>query len=163
MTKYLEELGVKEDAVVDSRLYSEEKDEERSKRFEEQRKEYIENIHLGKRDFRFYEYVLNQRHKAQLPPYVYLLKLSLTYKTESIAVKNIKQLKNKINAIIRNNDSYINTIVSQPAPAFHEHSSQGYTWQIIIKAKSRQNLTALLSQLPPNPHLHFQLDPPTLL
>lgn len=40
MTKYLEELGVKEDAVVDSRLYSEEKDEERSKRFEEQRKEY---------------------------------------------------------------------------------------------------------------------------
>ena len=112
---------------------------------------------------KFYEYVLNQRHKAQLPPYVYLLKLSLTYKTESIAVKNIKQLKNKINAIIRNNDSYINTIVSQPAPAFHEHSSQGYTWQIIIKAKSRQNLTALLSQLPPNPHLHFQLDPPTLL
>ncbi len=110
----------------------------------------------------FYQYILSQRRKAQLPPYTYLLKLSLTYKTESITVKNIKQTKSNIQSIIKRYN-LPNTIISQPAPSFHEHTPQGYTWQIIIKSKSRQNLTKILSELSPNPHLHFQLDPPTLL
>ena len=39
MTKYLEELGVKEEAIVNSSLFPIEEDAERSKRFEAQREE----------------------------------------------------------------------------------------------------------------------------
>lgn len=110
----------------------------------------------------FYQDTLKKRQKSQLPPLSFLLKLSVTYKTEAATIKNIRQLKKDLAQLIAKNQ-FQNISLSQPTPAFHEHTPKGYTWQIVIKAKTRQNLTALLTQLPTNPHLHFALDPPTLL
>ena len=115
--------------------------------------------HAIKNDYQsFYQYALKKRQKSQLPPLSFLLKLSVTYKTETATIKNIRQLKSAITK-----QAITGVAVSQPMPAFHEHTPQGYTWQLIVKSKSRQKLLDLLAQLPPNPHLHFTLDPPTLL
>ncbi len=105
---------------------------------------------------RFYHYATKRRKKGSFPPYYYLAKLTVTYKTEKTTVKYIK--------------SYYQTFsknpqlkVTKPSPAFHEHGKRGYTWQIIIRAKSRLNILKSLSDLPHNPNLRFTIDPPSLL
>jgi len=143
----------------------------------------------------FYNHLLRQRRIASLPPYSYLLKLTMTYKTESVCVKNITKLRQEIEkmgnprrAILggsrrgapEKNFAEIfsgeeagrtqNTPATSPIfsispvmPAFHERTPSGYTWQIIVKSKSRAPLLRLLKSLPQSPHLHFSLDPPSLL
>jgi primosomal protein N' (replication factor Y) len=103
----------------------------------------------------FYRHLIKARQTSNLPPYTYLLKLTLTYKTESTCLKNIKQLRKKlINPSLS---------ISQPTPAFHENTKKGITWQLIIKSKSRAKLINILKTLPKNPHLQTHIDPPTLL
>ena len=51
--------------------------------------------------------------------------------------------------------------VSQPTPAFHERTARGYTWQIIVRAKSRKVLVQAISGLDKN--FKVTLDPPGLL
>jgi primosomal protein N' len=53
--------------------------------------------------------------------------------------------------------------ITPPMPAFHERTSTGYTWEIIIKAKSRNNLLRIFDSLDKSPYLHFELDPISLL
>jgi hypothetical protein len=48
-------------------------------------------------------------------------------------------------------------------PAFHEHTASGYTWQIIVKAKSRKDLLAIFDAIEKNPYLHYCFDPISLL
>jgi primosomal protein N' (replication factor Y) len=105
-----------------------------------------------------YNHVIKNRQKAVLPPFSFLLKLSLTYKTEDICIKNIKKLRKELEQFTSPSIS-----ISQPAPAFHEHTPQGYTWQLTIKSKKRQSLIEIIQNLPSNPQLRFHLDPPSLL
>lgn len=104
----------------------------------------------------FYNYLIKNRKKSALPPFSYLARLNLTYKTESIVLKHINNYYN-----ILKNLPHIS--VSVPMPAFHEQSTKGYTWQLVIKSTSRNHLLSALKSLPPNPHFSIYIDPPSLL
>ncbi len=110
----------------------------------------------------FYKYLLQKRKQSTLPPYSFLLKLSLTYKTEKSAVQNIRKLNTKITQIIQN--QHIQQLsVTPPMPAFHERTNAGYCWQIVLKAKSRKDLLSLFDALDKSPYLHYDFDPISLL
>ena len=104
----------------------------------------------------FSNYLLKNRKKAKLPPFTFLAKLSLTYKTEAAVLKYLKAYHKTLSNVP-------GLSVSLPTPAFHEKSSQGYTWQLILKSPSRKALLAAISSLKPNPRLRVSLDPPSLL
>lgn len=112
----------------------------------------------------FYNYLVQKRQQSKLPPYSFLLKLSVTYKTETATVKNIRTLYKKVIHTAKQLQIPENRIVvSPPMPAFHERTSTGYTWQLVIKAKSRQNLLDIFDHLPKNNYLHYDFDPISLL
>ena len=112
----------------------------------------------------FYNYLVQKRQQSKLPPYSFLLKLSVTYKTEAATVKNIRTLYKKVIQTAKQLQVPENRIVvSPPMPAFHERTSTGYTWQLVIKAKSRQNLLDIFDHLPKNNYLHYDFDPISLL
>ena len=102
----------------------------------------------------FYEYVINKRKKAKFPPFRFVAKLTITMKTEAIVLKKVRDLVS-----VLSRDSRL--IVSPPQPAFHERDSIGYTWQIILRAKSRKTLLEVCSDLDKN--FRISLDPPGLL
>lgn len=112
----------------------------------------------------FYNYLVQKRQQSKLPPYSFLLKLSVTYKTETATVKNIRTLYKKVIQTTKQLQIPENRIVvSPPMPAFHERTSTGYTWQLVIKAKSRQNLLDIFDHLSKNNYLHYDFDPISLL
>ena len=112
----------------------------------------------------FYNYLVQKRQQSKLPPYSFLLKLSVTYKTETATVKNIRTLYKKVIQTAKQLQIPENRIVvSPPMPAFHERTSTGYTWQLVIKAKSRQNLLDIFDHLPKNNYLRYDFDPISLL
>lgn len=112
----------------------------------------------------FYNYLVQKRQQSKLPPYSFLLKLSVTYKTETATVKNIRTLYKKVIQTAKQLQIPENRIVvSPPMPAFHERTSTGYTWQLVVKAKSRQNLLDIFDHLPKNNYLHYDFDPISLL
>lgn len=102
----------------------------------------------------FSEYTLKKRRISGFPPFTYIAKLDITYKTEAIAVKKIRETYKTLS---KNKE----LIVSVPTPAFHEHTIRGYTWQLIVRAKSRQKLLTALKDLDQN--IRVTLDPPSLL
>ena len=104
----------------------------------------------------FASYTLKKRAKSAFPPFKYLAKLSLTYKTEQTTLKNIQKYYN----LLRKNPKIT---TSTPVPAFHEQSKKGYTWEIILKSSSRAALVSTLKTLPSSPNLHLTIDPPSLL
>ena len=110
----------------------------------------------------FYNYLLQKRKIGTLPPYSFLLKISLTYKTERSAILGTQKLNKKIIQFIHQHQ-LSQVSVTPPTPAFHEHTVSGYTWQITIKAKSRKDLLAIFDALDKNPYLHYDFDPITLL
>ena len=110
----------------------------------------------------FYNYLLQKRKIGTLPPYSFLLKISLTYKTERSAILGTQKLNKKIIQFIHQHQ-LSQVSVTPPTPAFHEHTASGYTWQITIKAKSRKDLLAIFDALDKNPYLHYDFDPITLL
>ncbi|MBR5621529.1 primosomal protein N' [Candidatus Saccharibacteria bacterium] len=104
----------------------------------------------------FADYAIKQRKIGKFPPFYYLAKVSLTYKTEALAIKYTKEYRNLLKKLG-------NVFVSNPTPAFHEQNSRGYTWQFIARAHTRKALLDALASLPKNPKLSIHLDPPTLL
>ena len=110
----------------------------------------------------FYNYLLKKRQLSKLPPFTFLLKLSLSYKTERSAITNAQKLFRQIRQIIAT-EKMNQIFVSPPMPAFHERDHSSYTWQIIVKAKSRQNLAQIFEQLNKTPQLHYDFDPYSLL
>ncbi len=106
----------------------------------------------------FYRHTLKLRQLGHFPPFYYLAKLSITYKTESLAIKYANQY---YSYLLKNHNKSL--IISRPTPAFHERTTLGYTWQITLKSRSRSTLLDILKSLPENPKLHFSIDPPSLL
>lgn len=104
----------------------------------------------------FAKHLLKNRRTGQLPPFIYLAKLSVTYKTEKTTLAKIQQAA----TTLQKNSSLQ---VSPPLPAFHERTSRGYTWQIIIKSTSREALRQALFPFSNSPQFSVVLDPPSLL
>ena len=110
----------------------------------------------------FYKYLLQKRKQSTLPPYSFLLKLSLTYKTEKSTVQNIRKLNTKITQFIQKQQLQ-QVSITPPMPAFHERTNTGICWQIVLKAKSRKDLLAIFDALDKSPYLHYDFDPISLL
>lgn len=104
----------------------------------------------------FYHYAMDRRKSGHFPPFYYLAKLTITYKTEAVTIKHITSLYKKL-------AREYSLLVSKPTPAFHEHNQNGYTWQIIIRSTSRKHLLDTISSLESTAGLHFTIDPPSLL
>lgn len=104
----------------------------------------------------FSDYLLKNRKLAKLPPFSYLAKISITYKTEQTALKYIKLYQKELK-------KFPKISVSAPTPAFHERSTSGYTWQLVLKSPSRKALSGALNSLKKSPGLKITIDPPSLL
>ena len=109
-----------------------------------------------------YNYLIQKRKQSTLPPYSFLLKYTVTYKTESTAVSNARKLYKKLVQNLHRLQ-LAQIVITPPMPAFHERSGTGYNWQVIVKAKSRRDLLRLFDSIEKSPHLHFELDPISLL
>lgn len=110
-----------------------------------------------KADFHtFADFVLKNRHKGNLPPFSYLARLSITYKTEKTTVAKIRKAYTELK---KNHKLWL----SPPQPAFHEHTGRGVTWQINLKSTSREALTSALSHYASLGNHSVVIDPPSLL
>lgn len=101
----------------------------------------------------FAQYLLKKRRTQNLPPFTYLARLTITYKTEKTTLAKIQQVYQTLNRLPE-------LQVSPPMPAFHERGSRGFTWQLIIKSTSRARLQATLA---PFQKFRIELDPPSIL
>ena len=102
----------------------------------------------------FYEYLIKKRQQSGFPPFRFVAKLEITMKTEAIVLKKVREAFSVLSA-----DKAL--LVSPPMPAFHERTSKGHTWQISIRAKSRNAITNACSNLDIN--FKITLDPLGLL
>ena len=104
----------------------------------------------------FSEYLLKKRRQQHFPPYTYLARLAVTYKTEKTTLSKIQ----KLHALCK---MHPKLSVSTPMPAFHERTAAGFTWQITIRATSRTTILGFIKSIPANYGAHFYLDPPSLI
>ncbi|MBR3257019.1 primosomal protein N' [Candidatus Saccharibacteria bacterium] len=111
----------------------------------------------------FYEYMIKKRKKQLLPPFSYLAKVSITYKTERTTLSKIRSVSKALFSSIEENSLEKSIKISPPMPCFHERTSSGFSWQLIIKSTYRLSLLKLLSSLDPKLGAHISLDPPSLL
>lgn len=116
-------------------------------------------VNLGvNRDYEsFYRQALLSRKRSNFPPYSYLLKLTCSYKTETAAIRNSKELAK----ILRENYGEKIQILG-PTPAFYERKNGNYRWQLILKSPKREYLVDSLQYLQPK-YWQFDLDPSSLL
>ena len=105
---------------------------------------------------KFADYLLKKRQLSHLPPFFYLLRISIVKKTEDLAIKKIMSLHRTLK-------KFPDVYLSAPTPSFHEYTPSGYSWQIIIKAKKRDSLTHLIESLNQYPEIRFAIDPPSLI
>ena len=75
-------------------------------------------------------------------------------KTEAVVLRKVRELVKRLSRDKR-------LVVSPPMPAFHERTAKGYTWQIIVRSRSRKALLEACSDLDKN--FKITLDPPGLL
>ena len=102
----------------------------------------------------FYEYIVKRRSRAKFPPFSFVLKLEITMKTEATVLRKVREVVKKLGADKR-------FLVSPPMPAFHERTAKGYTWQIIVRSRSRKALLEICAGL--DKSFRITLDPPGLL
>ncbi|MBR2709412.1 primosomal protein N' [Candidatus Saccharibacteria bacterium] len=102
----------------------------------------------------FYEYTVERRQKSGFPPFRFVMKLEIALKTEALAIKKIQGLAAQLKRDKR-------FIVSPPQPSFHERTSKGYSWQIVVRSRSRKALIEVCDGLDKN--FKITLDPPGLL
>lgn len=105
----------------------------------------------------FYEYAIAKRRHDSFPPFVYLLKLTCIYKTESGAVNGAKSMKSDLQKLVSNS-----TVILGPSPSFYERANGSYRWQIIVKSTNRDELLKL-AKLAEQPKWQIEIDPISLL
>lgn len=104
----------------------------------------------------FYERELAERKVYKFPPFYQLLVVSCRRATAASAEKACLAVAN----LLRQDQPKL--IIDGPAPALHEKSSSGYTWQLTIKAPRRSSLLAAVDKLPSSV-TSYDLDPISLL
>ena len=102
----------------------------------------------------FAEYLLKQRRRSGFPPYKYVMRLDLTMKTEATVIRKVREAAKRLAQDKR-------LLVSPPMPAFHERTSRGYTWEIIVRSAARKALMEACEGLDPN--FRVSLEPPSIL
>ena len=102
----------------------------------------------------FSQYLLARRREGGFPPFMYVARAEVTYKTEAVVVRHVREA-------IRVLSGVEGVVVSPPAPAFHERTSRGYTWQIVMRARSRKMLIEALGRL--GSEFRVSVDIPSLL
>lgn len=102
----------------------------------------------------FCKYMIQRRKQAGFPPFMFILKLEITLKTERIVLAKVRETMKQLMTDKR-------LKVSPPMPAFHERTINGYTWQIIVRSRSRKALVEACRGLDKN--FKISLDPPSLL
>lgn len=105
----------------------------------------------------FFGEALAKRRHGLFPPFVYLLKLTCIYKTESGAVKAARELASTLK---KNLPSTVQVL--GPTPSFYERQHDTYRWQLTLKSTNRDHLVKALSFVP-STHWQFDLDPSSLL
>lgn len=109
----------------------------------------IEEDYLG-----LTEYLSKNRRKGGFPPFMFVAKIELTMKTERAVITKMRAAQKEL-------ATKTGLLVSTPMPAFHERTARGYTWQAIVRAKSRKRLVRELGALKGD--FKITLDPPSLL
>jgi len=101
---------------------------------------------------KFYDQEINERREYNFPPFVHLLKLSVSRTTSKSAEATMRKFAQTLKSDV---------IVEGPAPELHEKQANKSRWQLVIKAKSRNSLIQIINHLPPN--WHFDIDPNDLI
>jgi primosomal protein N' (replication factor Y) len=102
----------------------------------------------------FAEYLLKQRRRSGFPPYKYVMRLDITMKTEAVVIRKVRELAKRLAQDKR-------LVVSPPMPAFHERTSRGYTWEIIVRSAARRALMEVCEAL--DSSFRVSLEPPSIL
>lgn len=103
----------------------------------------------------FYNQQIAERRRFHFPPYCYVLKLSCRRASQKAAQSAAAALAKRIQA------QQLPIELTGPGPRFIERVKGAYTWQIIVKAKQRGTLLALIKTLPTN--WSYDIDPTDLL
>lgn len=105
----------------------------------------------------FYKNTLKERIRGNFPPICYLLKLTCSYKTEVVAIRNSKKLFEALKSKVENNVQ-----IFGPTPAFYERQYNNYRWQLVLKSSRRENLSKIIKYIPTK-NWQYELDPTSLL
>ncbi len=105
----------------------------------------------------FYHFALAERKRAGFPPFRYLLQLTNVYRTEATAIRNAKEVAQRLRS-----QAPKNVEILGPTPAFYERHHNTYRWQLTLKSPRREALTQTLP-LVPAVHWQAELDPASLL
>lgn len=103
----------------------------------------------------FYKQQISEREKFLYPPFSYILKLTCCRKTSASAEKTLRNLHTFITKLP------LSVNIIGPSPSFKEKQNNSYYWQMIIKAKKRDQLIHIINQLPAN--VSYDIDPSNLL
>jgi primosomal protein N' (replication factor Y) len=103
----------------------------------------------------FYKAQLSERELYRFPPYYFVLKVSLERASQPAVRKAAQDLAE---AIL---NAGLSIELCGPTPAFTEKTHNKYRWQIIIKAKQRNELIKTIALLPKN--CTYDIDPTNLL
>lgn len=104
----------------------------------------------------FYAQELREREQFSFPPFFFLLKLTCKRSTASAAQKAAEKLQASLLA------AHHDLIIEGPAPSFHEKAAGKYAWQLVVKAKQRSVLLAVIRELPTS-GWSYDIDPINLL
>lgn len=104
----------------------------------------------------FYTETLETRRKGMFPPFVFLLKLTCTYKTEAAAVRNAQKLATTLR------HTFPDVQILGPTPAFYERQRDTYRWQLVVKSAHRATLLSVIDTLPAK-GWQYDIDPASLL
>lgn len=103
----------------------------------------------------FYNHELAEREQFLFPPFCFLMKVWCRRATQQSAQAASTRLAEELQR------SGLHITVEGPAPAFHEKVAGKYQWQLIIKAKQRQQLLDAIVLLPSG--WSHDIDPMNLL
>jgi len=104
----------------------------------------------------FYEAELESRKLFGFPPFVYLLKLTV----RRASVKSAEKAAEDFAEELRHHKLRLE--IDGPAPAFHEKFQNKYQWQLVLKAKDRNQLLEVIRLLPSS-GWSYDIDPIDLL
>ncbi len=104
----------------------------------------------------FYDQEIAERRQFGFPPFVFLLKITVSRKSSQSAEKFITKLHGDIKKL------GLKIQLNDPTPGFYEKSHGKHNWQLIIKAKQRGQLTEVVRRLPAGDYT-YDLDPINLL
>jgi primosomal protein N' (replication factor Y) len=104
----------------------------------------------------FYNRELMERRQFAFPPFYQLLVVRCRRASAASAEKTCQKIAAQLM------QDFPAVLVDGPAPAFHERSSSGYTWQLVVKATDRGQLLNIVDALP-STVTSYDLDPLNLL